>query len=119
MEEIGNEQVIIGGDWNVLLNVKFDACNYLSIAKRPRARNKIVEFMSRHDLVDVFKKLYPDKRQFTWRSFNTTKQGRLDYFLISDSLLSVIGTKTNLGYRSDYSFVELSLKKETLHRDRT
>ena len=104
--------MIIDGDWNVILSMKLDARKYMSIVTRPRARNKIFELMTMHDIVDVFRKLYPDKRHFTWRRCNTTKQGRLDCFLISDSLLSeVIGTKANLWYRSDHSVVELSLKK--------
>ena len=62
IEETGNEQVIIGGDWNVVLNMKSDACNCMSIATRPRARNRNFELMTMHDLVNVIGKQYPEKK---------------------------------------------------------
>ena len=80
---MGNQLIIAGGDWNVLLNMNMDARNYKSI-NRPRAIRKIIEMMEKHELVDVWREVYPEKRGYTWRKFNTTKQGSLVYFLISE-----------------------------------
>ena len=41
-------------------------------------------------LIDIFRKLYPDKKVYSWRKFNSNKRGRLDYFLISQDLLGEI-----------------------------
>ena len=52
-------------------------------------------------------------------NFNTTKQGRLDYFLISEELLLEIhGIKIHASYRSDHSIVFLGLKTEDRKRSK-
>ena len=90
IEQIGNVLVIVGGDWNVVLNMKLDVRNYLSVVTRPRARKKIFELMAKYDLLDIFRKLYPERKKFTWCKFNTNKQARLDYFLVSEELVSEV-----------------------------
>ena len=69
--------------------------------------------MDKYELVDVWLEVYPEKRGYTWRKFNTVQQGRLDYFLISEELmLDVNGVKINPSYRSDHLLVFLELKTE-------
>ena len=63
-------------------------------------------------MIIIFRKLYPERKQFTWRKFITNNQARLDYFLVSEELVSeVIDTNVKLGYRSDHSVVKLTLSK--------
>ena len=59
-EHIGNKLIIAGGDWNVLLNTNMDARNYKSV-NCPRARRKIIQMMEKHELVDVWHEVYPEK----------------------------------------------------------
>ena len=79
---IGHIYVVAAGDWNVVLNMKLDTRNYKNCVHRPSARKKIVEMMETYELLDVWREYYSEKRRYTWRKFNTTKQGRLDYFLV-------------------------------------
>ena len=119
IDEIGNEKNIVGGDFNCIQNMRIDSRNYTNLNNRPRTRKRIKEIMADNDLVDIYRELYPDKKAFTWRRFNTTKQGRLDYFLISTELISdVKGCAIKPGYRSDHSLVTLSLRKKEFARDR-
>lgn len=119
LEQLGNDYVVMGGDWNVVLDCKLDSRNYTSVLNRPRSRNAIMDLMVKFDLIDVFRTLYPAQRRYTWRRFNTIKQGRLDYFLISDSLLSeILGTNIGPSYRSDHSVIDLRLKEKENIRDR-
>ena len=111
IEEIGNGQVITAGDWNVILNPKIDARNYVSYNNRPRSRKIITELMDIFDIVDIYREVYPEKKAYSWRQFNSIKQSRLDYFLISDCLKTkVIDVNISPGYRSDHSLVTVSLK---------
>ena len=113
IDDIGNRQVIAAGDWNVILDPSLDVRNYKSLNPRPRSRRVIKEMIDNCDLFDVFRTVYPSKRQYTWRRFNTIQQGRLDYFLISDSLVTEVKNIEILpGYRSDHSIVCLSLKNQ-------
>ena len=117
---LGNGTIISGGDWNCLLNPAIDSRNYTGNHFRPRSRARIISRMSDLDLIDVFRKLYPDKRAYSWRKFNSIKQGRLDYFLISNDLLGEIRSSSiKPGYRSDHSLVTISIKKKEFKRDRT
>ena len=88
--EIDNETAIIGGDWNCILKHNIDARNYASIQNRPNIRRKIINCMEKMDLVDIYREIYPEKREYTWRKFNSIKQGRLDYFLISQDIASEV-----------------------------
>ena len=120
VNQIGNEIIITGGDWNCLQNPNLDSRNYSGNPLRPRSRRKINDWMGDLDLIDVFRKLFPDKRAYSWRRFNSTKQGRLDYFLISSDLLGEIKSATiRPGYRTDHSLVTITIKKKEFKRDRT
>ena len=113
VEEIGNHYVILGGDWNVVLDMKTDARNYKSVSNHPRSRENIRNLIDKLELVDVWRDIHPEKRKYTWRRFNTMKQARLDYFLISEELLGIInGAKIETGYRSDHSLISVDLKKD-------
>ena len=113
VSQVGNDTVIMGGDWNCFLNPTLDARNYSNNYLRPRTRETICNRMSDLDLVDVFRKLYPEKNAYSWRKFNSTKQGRLDYFLISDDLVSDIKRSSiSPGYRTDHSLVTISIRKQ-------
>ena len=62
----------------------------------------------------------PEIMQYTWRRIRPIQQSRLDFFLISDSLLPYIkDSKILNGYRSDHSFVSIDLefKKEEKRRN--
>ena len=109
LNRIGNENIIIGGDWNCILDMRIDSRNYANNNNnRPRTLRRIKELMSEYNLIDIFRELYPNKKSYTWRRFNTAKQGRLDYFLISDETFGTVKKCTiNPGYRSDHSMVTL------------
>lgn len=119
IDQFDNEYIISAGDWNCVLNMNKDARNYQSTVNRPRTRKKLFDIMTKHQLIDIWRELYPDKRAYTWRKFNSIKQGRLDYFLISEELFpEVTNVKIDSAYRSDHSIVVLSLKKLQIKRDR-
>lgn len=119
LNDIGNDTLIVGGDWNCILDINLDARNYVNTNPRPRTRTKIKDFMSENCLIDIFRELYPNKKAFSWRRFNSNKQGRLDYFLISEDLFGIVkDCKIYPGYRSDHSIVTLELSKSEFKRDR-
>ena len=62
------------------------------------------------DLVDVWRVLNPDVERFTWRQRQPEVQCRLDFFLVSQSILGDI-TLTDIvpGYKTDHSMITLNL----------
>ena len=114
MDKLDNHYVIMGGDWNVVVNVNEDTFRYRNI-NRPRSMRKVHEIMDNYCLIDVWREFHPHKKMFTWRRFNSTQQARLDYFLVSEGLvLEMASAEIKSGYRSDHAivFIELPLQSK-------
>ena len=61
-------------------------------------------------LVDPFREAYPSLRRYTWRKKSPIKQARLDYFLVSQDLLTSVDKCSIEGsYRSDHSMITLDI----------
>ncbi|KAJ8020861.1 hypothetical protein HOLleu_40564 [Holothuria leucospilota] len=98
--------VIMGGDWNCVLDPSLDCDGYLP--DNPMARNAIVSLLNDHQLNYPYRVIHTNKKAYTWRKLNPFKQARLDYFLISNELLPVLDSiDISLGYRSDHSLVNI------------
>ena len=80
---------ILAADWNIALDPTMDTLNYHN-NNNPRARIELIDKMSELDLIDVYRELNPNVKNFTWRQWGNAKFSRLDYFLISNSLLPFI-----------------------------
>ena len=112
-EEINNyiknfdNQVILVGDFNMVLDPDKDCKDYVNI-NNPRARNKVLNLIIECNLIDPWRELNLETNQFTWRKKNSTKQARLDFFLISETLfMDVTNTKILPGFRTDHSQILL------------
>ena len=99
---------IIGGDFNTVLDGNLDKKNG---KKDPHAkcREKIMSILTSCDLVDVWRIQHPNKKQFTWHSTQKPYvHSRLDYFLISDNLISSIKQSViKPGYKTDHSIATI------------
>ena len=108
--EYNNPLIIIGGDWNATLNFKKDNINYIN-HNNPRNVRAIKKICNNLNLVDGWRVNNEDRKKFTWSQGITNKQARLDYFLVSEELLSItknykIGNK----YRSDHSIISMEFE---------
>lgn len=105
-----NDNIILVGDFNLVLNPDKDYHNYKHI-NNAKARDKLLEINSHHNLSDIFRELHPEKLRYTWRKPRPFKQARLDFFLVSNSLLNMVQESDILSsYKSDHSPVLLTLK---------
>lgn len=103
------ESVIMGGDFNFVLDVSVDKkggknrTNY-------QAQGMVKNIMESHDLIDVWRELHPNIRQFTWRSYNPSVQCRLDFFLVSFNLYSQIDKcAISPGFKTDHSLIHIHI----------
>ena len=119
IELLNLTNIIWAGDWNLVINPNLDYHNYKH-NNNPRAQEKTIEIMNERELVDIWREMNPEVMQYTWRRIRPLQQSRLDFFLISDTLLPYIKDSRILnGYRSDHSFVSIDLefKKEERRRN--
>ena len=117
LTQIQEENVIIGGDLNVILDSKMDKEGGRG-DRKPKQRQIIQKIMEDHELSDVWRVVNPDKKIFTWHSNSIPRVScRLDYFIVSCNLMNLIRhTKIIPGFLSDHSLV--CMKLETSIPDR-
>jgi exonuclease III len=91
---LNSDFIIIGGDWNTTLDQRncaaiIDTYNTVGIpsARRSAWLNQLCTGLS---LKDPYRYFYPETREFTYVSYsvNATNRSPLDYFLISEDLLT-------------------------------
>jgi len=109
-----NDKIIVGGDYNCVLNANLDKKGG-NVKVKESVVKKINEIIDTFELVDIWRRLNPEVRRYTWRQNNPLIQCRLDYFLISDALIENVD-KVDIfpGMRTDHSaiLINLRLQKE-------
>ena len=102
--------IIWGGDWNLVLNPNLDYYNYRNINNK-KAQEKVLEIMEDINIIDIWREINPELLRYTWRRTRPLQQSRLDFFLISETLIPFVkDTKIIHGYRSDHSFIAVDFK---------
>ena len=100
---------IFAGDFNIALDQVKDTKNYIQ-NNNPNAREALKNQIDQNNLVDIWRESHPDENKFTWHKFNENKQSRLDYFLVSASLVPfVVKSDIVAGFCSDHSAISLEI----------
>ena len=84
ISKTGITNIIIGGDWNGALFPKDKFGGILW--KKTNYRNSIIALMGELDLVDIYRKLHPNTKAFTYESKSLKIKSRIDYFLVSNTI---------------------------------
>ena len=80
----GYDFLILAGDFNVVRNFQLDKQNG-NVQKR-KSHKILNEILDLFNLEDIWRKLNPKKKMFTWSKNNPKIECRLDFFFISKSL---------------------------------
>ncbi len=108
--------LVIGGDLNFGLNKEMDRLSTAGTQRNWESTNIVKQYMSDYGLCDAWRSFHPNRRKYTFFSHVHHSYSRLDYFLVSSSLLSDISdTEINPIAVSDHAAVSLTLvnKKAT------
>ena len=110
MELDGDDNVIIGGDFNCPLDPTMDKKGGILIP-RQHVINSIESIQSEFSLHDVWRVKNPNTRSFTWSKISPFIFCRLDYWLISDSLHDLVSQVDILAsIKTDHSSIVLELQ---------
>jgi exonuclease III len=103
------ENVILGGDFNLYLNPRVDKLHSMpDSSDNPDYRQEILSYLEVNDMIDIWRTLNPDKRMYTWFRGHD-KRSRLDYIFTSEHLLNYAEKIDILpGIFSDHSLVKAS-----------
>jgi exonuclease III len=95
-EELRNRKIILGGDFNATwdngrINSNIDVVNMVALPSIARTE-KIREISEQLNLVEPYRLLNPNKKDYTYipSALNNMNRSRLDFFLVSNELMSVI-----------------------------
>lgn len=103
-----NTSFMFVGDWNVVQDHSIDTYNILH-NRNPNTRKKLEDMIESLGLVDPWRTCFPEGRKYTWRQSSPIKQSRLDYFLVSEDIFSMMKTtKIIPGYKTDHSAIIFS-----------
>ena len=81
--------IIIGGDCNVVMNRDLDYMGSSSLLKK-KFRDLLQDFLDNQDLIDVWRTLHPNKKEYTFKQKTPFVQSRLDYIFISSKLKKIV-----------------------------
>ena len=136
IQSLGCLNVIWGGDFNLVHCVEKDKKGG-NKSTHIKCRDKVFEWMSDSDSVDIWRRLHPMDRQYTWFSNRRPKRRkqyyadhnltpefefiacRLDFFLITFQLQQNVSRCDILaGYHSDHSLVKLVIDINPISKGR-
>ena len=113
-DNIRSGDIIWGGDFNFCMNMSLDR---LTTSQRPRnndrCRQTVLEYMQSNSLLDIWRVLNPDRREYTCLRSNPVTKSRIDFFLISDTFLQdAVRPEACIrnGYLSDHQMVTLDVR---------
>ena len=99
--------IIIGGDFNLVLNVGLDKRGGLATTHK-NALKVIQNFSENLGLSEVWRIINPEARRYTWRQNQPVIHCRLDFFLASESsLCDVTHADIVPGFKTDQSMITL------------
>ena len=115
--ENNDKSLIIGGDFNTVMNVNKDKKGGNSNTNK-NTRTKLNEIASNNELNDIWRIFNPDNHSFTWHSNHKPPIFcRLDFFLVTaDILTSTMNCKISTGFKSDHSIVYFVLDTTSANR---
>ena len=110
LDDISDHVIIMGGDWNFILDNKIDA-----LGGNPALKlNSITmhnKLLAKYDLIDIYRARNRSSKRFTFRQRTPALHRRLDYFLVSNILQESIPKVDILAsLSSDHSPILISLK---------
>ena len=92
-----------------MLNYEQDTFNYKR-QNNVKSCKKVLEKIDKLDLIDIWRDRHKTSNEYTWRQNFYKKMARLDFFLISETLIDIYAdSKIEPSYRSDHCPVQLKL----------
>ena len=118
IDDLGNAMNVICGDWNLVQDSQLDLHNYQKV-NNPNARAEVSHLKYMWGLCDPWRVNNSTSKQYTWRQLNPPKAGRLDFFLITEALMSyVCDANIQIKYKTDHSAISLNIRLSSINAGR-
>ena len=113
--DLKGENLILGGDWNVILNDKLDKKSKSQTpCQNQKFQNQLLTTLVELELIDCWRLCNPTKKKFTCRNSQGGEKvtlSRIDMFFVTENLLNIVQSpKIEAGFKSDHDYITLTLK---------
>ena len=106
-----SENCLIGGDFNIPIDIKLDKKGGKNQVVKKQYTEKIREFINDTEMIDIWRHKNKNKKQYTWRQATNKIYCRLDYFLISQNNIDIAkSSKIMAPLLSDHSPVLVQIQ---------
>ena len=75
----GSKFIIVGGDFNCINDPRIDVNGNKTLYKQPTS---FLQFLKRFKMIDIWRKIHTDKKQYTYRSKHLNMSSRIDFWLV-------------------------------------
>ena len=112
IEPFSDKPIVIGGDFMICLTENDKEGGRPYSLSHPNTRSILLDAIDEYDMVDIWRVLNPNAKQYTWRQRNISVKCRLDFFLMSLYLSNIVKTaEISYGFRTDHSYISVTLGK--------
>ena len=111
--EFSCEDLIIGGDFNFVMDV-YNDCTNPNRTNNSMAKDTVTAFMDEMLLQDVYRHNHPDKRSYTYTQHHPYTASRIDMFLVNYGLTAGIKSDIKIALNTDHSLIEINLQIDGL-----
>lgn len=101
--------IIWGGDFNTVMDEEIDRWP----PKRKEKTCVLKNICTRLDLLDIWRYTYPQQRMYTWANNDSTKQSRIDFWLISANSandVKLVGIEVSV--LTDHKAIVININKD-------
>ena len=117
LQNFSTSDITLGGDFNLVLNNDFEKLGCSPQYSNYKASNVVNTNMKTSGLTDIFRSLHPTKKLFTRVQNNPFAASRLEFFLISNSLLTDSQTASILpSVHSNHRLMQIKLSLKAIHK---
>lgn len=114
-----HSNLLLGGDWNVVLNSDIDKKGGHTACKNIKYRELLKNMFTDLETVDCWRLYHPNKKRYTWFQHHPPVFCRLDMWFVSDNLLNILSyCNIETGFKTDHSIISLSLNIAQAKRGR-
>ena len=113
IEETGNNNIILCGDYNFVFNLKLDKTGGRETTNT-KCRQTVRNWMREKGVEDIWRIKHPNTRKYIWKSNHKPPiMCRLDMILISESIMGFYQDSDIVpGFKSDHGCVTLTIREE-------
>ena len=112
LQRDSEKNIIIGGDFNIIFNPQMDrkGGNFQYSRLYTEIINKLDDLINDLNLCDIWRRMNPDLKRYTWRQRNPQIHSRLDIWLISEHMIDFVKeTSIKPSIRSDHSAIYIEI----------